>query len=137
VADAFFTTDLPLSLEAILEISGDRWAVEIDIRDGQVLYGIGQDQCRKWRRIVGINTFRPLIAATRTLWFVEHTQRTGRLDLCRYRPWYRQKVAPSQLDTVWMCRAALQAAGVFPIVRFQQGMDENHDETENTRLRAA
>lgn len=137
LVEAFFTTALTLSLEAILETYGDRWAVEIDIRDGQAFYGLGQDQCRQWRRIVGINTFRLLMAAARTLWFVEHTQRTGRLDLCRYRPWYRQKVAPSQLDSVWMCREALHAAGVFPIVRFHQGVDENHNDTENTMLRAA
>ncbi|MGQ4808295.1 hypothetical protein NKDENANG_01676 [Candidatus Entotheonellaceae bacterium PAL068K] len=46
-------------------------AVEIDIRDGQAFYGLGQDQWRKWRRIVGANTFRLAMAAARTLWFVE------------------------------------------------------------------
>jgi hypothetical protein len=137
LVEAFFTTDLTLSIDDILAHYGDRWAVEIAIRDGQAFYGLGQDQCRKWRRIVGINTFRLLMAAARTLWFVEQTQRTGAIDLCRYRPWYRQKVAPSQLDIVWMCREALQAAGVSPIVRFHQAVDENHDEPENTMPLAA
>jgi hypothetical protein len=49
---------------------------------------------------VDANTFRLAMAAARTLWFVEHTQRRGAIDLCRYRPWYRHKVAPSQLDIV-------------------------------------
>jgi DDE superfamily endonuclease len=137
LVEAFFTTDLTLSLEAILNAYGDRWAVEIDIRDGQAFYGLGQDQCRKWRRIVGVNTFRLTMAAARTLWFVEHTQRTGAIDLCRYRPWYRHKVAPSQLDIVWMCREALHAAGVSPIVRFHHDVDENQDEPENTMPLAA
>jgi hypothetical protein len=137
VVEAFFTTDLTLSLAAILEAYGDRWAVEIDIRDGQAFYGLGQDQCRKRRRIVGANPFRLAMAAARTLWFVEHTHRTGQLDLRRYRPWYRHKVAPSQLDIVWMCREALYAAGVSPIVRFHQGVDENHDEPEKTMPLAA
>jgi hypothetical protein len=135
--EAFFTTDLTLSVNDILEQYRDRWAVEIDIRDGQALYGLGQDQCRKWRRIVGINTFRLVMAAARTLWFVAQTQRMAPMALCRYRPWYRHKVAPSQLDIVWMCREALHAAGVFPIVRFQQGVAENHDEPENTMPLAA
>lgn len=137
LVEAFFTTDLTLSLEALLETYRDRWAVEIDIRDGQAFYGLGQDQCRKWRRLVGVNTFRLAMAAARTLWFVEHTQPMGAIDLRRYRPWYRQKGAPSQLDIVTMCREALQAAGVLPIVRFHQAVDEIHDEPENTMPLAA
>jgi hypothetical protein len=135
--EAFFTTDLTLSIDDILAHYRDRWAVEIDIRDSQAFYGLGQDQCRKWRRIVGANSFRLAMAAARTLWFVEQTQRTGPIALCRYRPWYRHKLAPSQLDIVWMCREALHAAGVSPIVRFLQGVDENHDEPENTMPLAA
>lgn len=132
LVEAFFTTDLTLSIDDILAHYRDRWAVEIAIRDGHAFYGLGQDQCRKWRRIVGANTFRLAMAAARPLWFVEQTQRTGPIDLCRYRPWYRHKVAPSQLDIVWMCREALHAAGVSPIVRFHHDVDENQDEPENT-----
>ena len=62
LVEAFFTTALTLSLEAILDAYGDRWVVAIDIRDGQALYGLGQDQCRTWRRIVGANTFMKMIA---------------------------------------------------------------------------
>jgi len=40
------------------------------------------------------------------------------VPLCRYRPWYRQKVAPSQLDVAEACREALHEAGIFPIPRF-------------------
>jgi Transposase DDE domain len=135
--EAFFTTDRTLSVNDILAPYRARWAVESDIRDGQALYGLGQAQCRKWRRIGGIKTFRLAMAAARTRWVVAQTHRLAPLALCRYRPWYRQKVAPSQLDIVWMCRDALHAAGVVPIVRFQQGVAENHDEPENTMPLAA
>jgi hypothetical protein len=135
--EAFFTTDLTLSVDDILKHYRDRWAVEIDIRDGQAFYGVGQDQCRKWQRIVGANTFRLVMAAARTLWFVAQAQRLGPIDLCRYRPWYRHKVAPSQLDIVSMCRETLHTAGVSPIVRFRQAVDENHDEPGNTMPIAA
>lgn len=135
--EAFFTTDLRRSVSDILEQYRDRWAVEIDIRDSQAFYGLGQEQCRKWQRIVGLNTVRLAMAAARTLWFVAHTQGTGHLDLRRYRPWYRHKVAPSQLDIVWMCREALSAAGVAPLLRFHQGVDEIQDEPEHTMPLAA
>jgi DDE superfamily endonuclease len=116
--EAFFTTDLSLSLEDILRHYRDRWAVEIAIRDSNAFDGLGQDQCRKVQRIVGANTFRLVMAAARTLWFLEHANQTNAMDLRRYRPWYRQKYAPSQCDIVWTCREALHEAGVFPIPRF-------------------
>ncbi len=129
--EAFFTTDLSLSLETILEQYRDRWAVEITIRDSYAFDGLGQDQCRKVERIVGANTLRLCLAAARTLWFLERADRTGGLDLGRYRPWYRQKCAPSQLDIVWTCREALHDDGVFPIPRFDPGPAENREEPEN------
>jgi len=129
--EAFFTTDLTLSLAAILAQYRERWAVEITIRESNALAGFGHDQCRKYERVVGANTLRLVLAAARTLWFVEQTgQRTADRDLTRYRPWYRHKVAPSQLDIVWTWREALHAAGVFPIPRFASGLAEIPQEPE-------
>jgi hypothetical protein len=135
--EAVFTTDLSLSLGAILAQYRDRWAVEITIRDSYAFAGLGQDQCRKVERIVGANTLRLGLAAARTLWFLEHARQAAGIDLCRYRPWYRQKCAPSQLDIVWACREALHEAGVFPILRFTPEVAENHEEPENALPLAA
>ena len=135
--EAFFTTDLTLSVEDLLTHYRDRWSVEIDIRDGQAYYGLAQDHCRKWSRIVGANTFRLAMAAARTLWFMERAQDMGQLDLKRYRPWYRQKVAPSQLDVLTLCQEALQAEGVSPITRFHPTLDETQKGTDSTQLQAA
>jgi DDE superfamily endonuclease len=135
--EAFFTTDLTLSLAAILAHYRERWAIEITIRDSNALAGFGQDQCRKRERVVGANTLRLLLAAARTLWFVEHAARTPAIELRRYRPWYRQKVTPSQLDIVWTWREALQAAGVFPIPRFARDLAEIRQEAENALPLAA
>lgn len=129
--EAFFTTDLTLSLEGILAQYRQRWAIEITIRDSNAFAGFGHDQCRKRERVVGANTLRLVLAAARTLWFVEHTARRPAIELGRYRPWYRHKVAPSQLDIVWTWREALQAAGVFPIPRFAHDHAENQQEAEN------
>jgi hypothetical protein len=135
--EAFFTTDLCLSMEDLLQQYRDRWAVEITIRDSNTFDGLGQDQCRKLQRIVGANTFRLVMAAARTLWFLEHVHQTTAPNLRRHRPWYRQKCAPSQLDIAWACREALQEAGVFPIPRFISEMAENHQEPENALPSAA
>jgi len=135
--EAFFTTDLTLSLDAILAQYRERWAIEITIRDSNTFAGLGQDQCRKRERVIGANTLRLLLAAARTLWFVEHSARTPVIELRRYRPWYRQKVAPSQLDIVWTWREALLAAGVFPIPRFTRDLAESQQESENALPLAA
>jgi hypothetical protein len=135
--EAFFTTDLSLSLAAILARYSDRWAVEIPIRDSYAFAGLGQAQCRKVERIVGANSLRLVLAAARTLWFMEQGNRAATLDLQRYRPWYRQKCAPSQLDIVWTCREAVTEAGVFPIPRFAPALAESSEEPENTLPLAA
>jgi hypothetical protein len=135
--EAFFTTDLTLSLEAILAQYRERWAVEITIRDSNAYAGFGHDQCRKRARVVGANTLRLVLAAARTLWFVEHAARTPAIELRRYRPWYRHKVAPSQLDIVWTWREALHAAGVFPIPRFTHDLAKIQQESENALPLAA
>jgi DDE superfamily endonuclease len=135
--EAFFTTDLTLSLAAILGQYRERWAVEIAIRDSNAYAGFGHDQCRKRERVVGANTLRLMLAAARTLWFMEQTCQTTDRDLMRYRPWYRQKIAPSQLDIVWTWREALHTAGVFPIPRFTRAPAEIQQEAEKTLPLAA
>jgi hypothetical protein len=135
--EAFFTTDLTLSPEALLAQYRERWAVEITIRDSTAFTGLGQDQCRKRERVVGANTLRLVLAAARTLWFVAATARATPLPLGRYRPWYRQKVAPRQLDIVWLWREALHAASVFPIPRFTPGVVEIHQTPETVLPLAA
>ena len=114
-----------------------RWAVEIEIRDANAFAGLGQEQCRKRQHIVGANTLRLVLAAARTLWFLDQVERCPRLNLQRYRPWYRQKVAPSQLDVVWACRESLHEAGIFPILRFTPERAENQQEPENVLPLAA
>ncbi len=135
--EAFFTTDLTLSPQAILDEYRKRWAVEIEIRDTNAFDGLGQDQCRKRQHIMGANTLRLVMAAARTLWFIDQVEHGMTFTLCRYRPWYRQKVAPSQLDVVWACREALQEGGIFPIARFSPDLAENHEEPEHALPLAA
>jgi hypothetical protein len=79
---------------------------------------------------MGANTLRLVLVAARTLWCISRVEQGMEVNLCRYRPWDRQKVAPSQLDVVWACREAIHAAGVFPIPRFAPDLAENPEEPE-------
>ena len=54
------------------------WLTEITLRDSNAFTGFGQDQCRKYTRVVGANTFRLVLAAARTLWFVAQASRADR-----------------------------------------------------------
>src|SRR3989454_4116896 len=128
--EAFFTTDLTLSAAEIVREYGHRWAVEIAIRDSNAFAGLGQDQCRKRQRIIGANTFRLVLAAARTLWFIAQVDRGTEVPLCRYRPWYRQKVAPSQLDVAETCREGLPEAGIFSIPRVLPEVAGNQEEVD-------
>ena len=111
--------------------------MDIAIRDTNAFDGLGRDQCRKRQRIVGANTFRLVMAAARTLWCIAQVECGTTVNLCCYRPWYRQKVAPSQLDVVWACREALHEAGIFPIPRCTPALAENHEEPEHALPLAA
>ena len=136
-SEAFVTTALSLSAEEIVHEYGHRWAVEMASRDRNAFAGLGQDQCRKRQRLLGANPGRLVLAAARTLWFMAHVDRGTEGPLCRYRPWYRQKVAPSQLDMAEACREALYAAGIFPIPRFTPELAENDEEPEHALPLAA
>jgi hypothetical protein len=93
--------------------------------------GLGQDQCRKRQRLIGANPCHLVMAATRTLWCIDQVDSGTGLQLCRYRPWYRHKAAPCQLDVVWACRETLQEAGIIPLPRFSPELTENHEEPEH------
>ncbi|MBI3319234.1 MAG: hypothetical protein HYZ89_01425, partial [Candidatus Omnitrophica bacterium] len=135
--EAFFSTDVSLSPHAILETYEDRWAMEIDSRDGHAYYGIAQDQCRKFERIVGANTLRLLLAAARTLWCIVTSEQQADVALQRFRPWYRHKVAPSQFDVAWACREVLYEEGIFPIPRFFTAVAENQQDIDESKPIAA
>lgn len=116
--EAFFTTDLRLSLEQILREYRGRWTIEILIHEARESYGLGQDRCRKYRRIVSVNAFRLFIGAAEVLFFAHEVDSAQAMDLRQYRPWYRQKEAPSLFDIHWAVREHLYGEGIYPKVGF-------------------
>jgi hypothetical protein len=135
--EACFTTDLTVSAAEIVRASGHRWAVESAIRDRNAFDGLGQDQCRQRQRIIGANTVRLVLAAARPLWFIAPVERGTEGPLGRYRPWYRQKVAPSQRDVAEACQEALHEAGIFPLPWFIPELAANQEELDNVLPLAA
>ena len=121
--EAFFSTNLALSASQLLAEYRLRWKIEIDIREANQFYGFAKDQCRLYRRIVGVNAFRFAMASARTLWFLIQLADTHTPDLVRFRPWYQKKQAPTQLDITWAAQEALGAQGIRPIPRFLPDLD--------------
>lgn len=117
--EAFFSSDLSTAGHELLEQYAQRWDVEINIRDANAFYGFGQDQCQSYRCLVGVNTFRALLAACRSLWFVQQLDNQP-IDLRKNRPWYRKKKHPTQLDVQWMFKEMLTAKRIIPTPAFTE-----------------
>ena len=135
--EAFCTTELAVSPQDMRAAYRDRWPGEMASRDATACAGWGPAPCRKRQRIVGAHTVRLVRAAARTLWLIDQVDRGTGGPLCRYRPWDRQKVAPSSLDVAAAWRAALQEAGIVPLPRFTPEWTENDEEPEHALPLAA
>ena len=100
--EVFFTTDLRLGAEQILEEYRGRWSIEILIREARESFGLGKDRCRATETIAGANNFRLLIGAAEVLYTAETQEaekqaadpeeRPDRFD--RLRPWYERIPEP-------------------------------------------
>jgi hypothetical protein len=135
--EAFFSTDTKLQAEQILAHYQARWTIEITIRDSYGLYGLAQDGCRKYKRIIAINSLRLLFAAVQVLWFIQQVRQRGHFNLKCYRPWYRHKLTPSLQDVMWACRESLYAAGITPTVGFWHDVSVIHGHSDAGLKRAA
>lgn len=135
--EVFFTTDLRLGAEQILEEYRGRWSIEILIREAKESFGLGQDRCRNCRKIAGINNFRLLIGATEVLYVAEHAAETREPDrqeggpsesFDQLRPWYEEPGVPNLFDIHWGIREELATAGITPKV----GLNATPGEFEQT-----
>jgi len=135
--EAFFTTWQRLDLQQILCQYEGRWSVEILIREAREHYGLGQDRCRRYRRIVGVNGFRLLVGACQVLWFAREVEQYGPVALTPYQPWYEGKQVPSLHDIAWAVRERLFQEGITPKVGIWEAMGIIHhlrSETQTDRL---
>jgi hypothetical protein len=77
--EAFFSTNV--QFKQILAHYQSRWTIEIAICASVAFYGLAQDGCRKFERIVAINSLRLLFAAAQLLWFIAQSKQRGRCNL--------------------------------------------------------
>jgi hypothetical protein len=103
-----------------------RWSIEILIREAKEHYGLGQDRCRRYNRIVGANGLRLLVGASQMLWFARELARQEEIALRPYQPWYDQKRKPSLNDITWAVRERLMAEGITPTVGIWQDVGVIH-----------
>lgn len=120
--EAYFTSLTSLEAAPLLAEYRGRWSIEILIREAREHYGLGQDRCRRYDRIVGVNGFRLLIGAAQVLWFAGEVKQDKAVALRPYQPWYRQKVKPSLHDIAWAVREGLLQEGITPRVGLWQGV---------------
>lgn len=137
--EAFFSTDASLSSCQLLDQYAQRWDVEINIRNANAFYGFGGDQCQSYRCLVGVNTFRALLAACGSLWFVQQADQPSNqpMDLLKNRPWYRKKKHPTQLDVQWMFKEMLTQQTITPTPAFTDNVTLFHPNRSKTAAKAA
>jgi len=146
--EVFFTTDLRLGAEQVLEEYRGRWSIEILIREARESYGLGKDRCRNTRKISGINNFRLLIGAAEVIYMAETTvieEQNGKsLDLSapkllkeidQLRPWYKDSGPPKLFDVHWGIREELAAEGITPKVGLKATSGEFEQTSSSAQLR--
>jgi hypothetical protein len=141
--EVFFTTDLRLSAEQILEEYRRRWSIEILIREARESFGLGKDRCRETKTIAGANNFRLLVGAAEVLYTAETQEaekqgadpkeRPDRFDWLR--PWYEDPGAPNLFDIHWGIREELAGAGITPKVGLKATPGEFEQTSSSAQLR--
>lgn len=102
--DLFFTTDLTMTAEQVLECYNDRWAIEDTFKNTKQLLGGQHPQTYKGKgpeRAAGLSLW---LYSMVWLWYLN--QKSGR----RYfivQPWYFQKTTPSFADAIACLRREL------------------------------
>ena len=102
--DFFFTTDLSMTVQDVLECYNDRWAIEDTFKNTKQLLGGQQPQTYKGQgpeRVAGLSLW---LYAVVWLWYL------GQKSENRYfmvQPWYYQKTVPSFADAIACLRRCL------------------------------
>lgn len=102
--DFFFTTDLSMTAEAVLECYNDRWAIEDTFKNTKQLLGGQQPQTFKGKgpeRAAGLSLW---LYAVVWVWYLKQkpAHRTFMVQ-----PWYCQKAMPSFADAIACLRRQL------------------------------
>ena len=103
--DCFFSTDLSLSANGILELFAQRWPLEVAFYNAKQFLGLEDPQNRTPKAVQRTAPLALYLHTLVILWFAEH----GRFDSQAYRlahPWYLHKRTPSFADMLGCLKAA-------------------------------
>jgi SRSO17 transposase len=108
----FFTTDLRVSAEQLLERISLRWPLEVTFHDAKQLLGLEDPQNRAPMATQRTAPFALLVYSLVAIWFAKH----GSFNAAAYRkvhPWYRKKMVPSFEDMLECLRTQSVAQRLF------------------------
>lgn len=108
----YFTTDLSLLPESILELIAGRWSIEVTHHDSKQYLRISDPQIRNAESVKRQIPFGFLIMSLIILWYARIGY-NSRYDIRPMAPWYRQKQTPSFLDMLAALRRSLWASVFF------------------------
>ncbi len=109
--DCFFSTDLSLSPQAILELFALRWPLEVAFYNAKQFLGLEDPQSRTPKAVQRTAPLALYLHDLVILWFAEH----GHFDAQAYRrthPWYVQKRTPSFADMLAGLKTASLRASI-------------------------
>ena len=134
--DCFFSTDLSMTPEAILEAYAIRWSLEVAFRDSKQFLGFERSQCWTRKAVERTAPFAFVSYAMVVLWFSHQGHRLYPKVVTPV-PWYRHKRSPSFADMHQTARYALLRQGLFETPNRYGGNPKLTDHAESLLKLAA
>lgn len=110
--DCFFSTDLTIRPQAILEAYALRWSLEVAFRDSKQFLGFERSQCWTRKAVERTAPFAFVSYAIVVLWFTRQGHELYPQVVTPV-PWYRHKRGPSFADMLQTARYALLRQELF------------------------
>jgi SRSO17 transposase len=104
--EAFFTTDVNVLPESVLETYALRWAIEVAFRDSKQTLGFERSQARTAHAVKRTGPFAFVSYTLTVAWFCQHGYRLYPEGI-PIMPWYRQKRTPSFANMLQLLRNLL------------------------------
>lgn len=124
----FFSTDLEMSTQLIIETYAGRWSTEACFRDLKQLLGFDESQARCKAAVERVAPFVGHIRTLLVLWFLEGAVGTPLAELPT-RPWYRHKSGLCFADVL---RAAQRSLAGVDILDLLHDLDDLHDSSQTS-----
>lgn len=111
----FFSTDTTLKPHQILEIYGQRWAIEVCFRNLKQLLGFADSSARKQAAVERTAPFVGIVYSVLVVWAIKHGRGIAEA-LVPLRPWYLHKQGLSFEDILRAAQTVLSDSRVFDLL---------------------